>query len=464
MVEQRSPASFRDPSGHIFELDGVLYRHVAPSYRHDFDALIESGLYRSLSAERMVVSHEEVDASSLGGHSDAYRVLMPERIPFVSYPYEWSFSQLQDAALLTLDIQQRALDHGLWLKDASAYNIQFVGGAPIFIDTLSFEKYPEGNPWPAYQQFCRHFLAPLALMALVDVELGKLLRVHIDGIPLPLASKMLPRRSWLGFSLLTHIHLHAKSIRRFQSTDADATPSADTKATTSSVSKTSLLGLVDTLRSAIRRFRWKPAGTEWGEYYGATNYDREAREHKVELVAKFITEAAPTTVWDLGANTGEFSALAARQGIETVALDVDPAAVEKAYLRVRSSGESQLLPLLMDLTNPSAALGWSHAERMSLRDRGPVDLAMALALVHHLAISNNVPLPMVAEFMRGLCQRLIIEFVPKSDSQVRRLLASRPDIFDEYDQEGFEAAFGEHFELLRREPIRGSDRVLYLFG
>ena len=448
----------------MFEDGGILYRHVDPSYREDFDALTESGLYQTLVGDGLLVSHEEVDPASLPDHADAYRVLRPQPIPFISYPYEWSFSQLKDAALLTLEIQERALRNELWLKDASAYNIQFAAGKPIFIDTLSFERYAEGLPWVAYQQFCRHFLAPLALMAYVSVDLGKLLRIHIDGVPLDLASKLLPGRSRFRFSLLTHIHMHAASITRHQQTREDASAGSKQQSTGAGVTKTSLLGLVDNLKSAVRKLTWQPRGTEWGEYYDATNYDATSRQHKIELVEQFIAEAAPKNAWDLGANTGEFSRLAAKSGIETVAFDIDPAAVEKGYLGLQSSGEIHLLPLLMDLTNPSSDLGWDHRERMSLRTRGPVDLAMALALVHHLAIGNNVPLPRVAKFLRSLCKALIIEFVPKSDSQVQRLLASRPDIFPSYDEAGFEAAFSEDFTLRQRCPIRDSERTLYLFA
>jgi hypothetical protein len=381
-------------------------------------------------------------------------VLKPEQVPFVSYPYEWSFSQLKDAALTTLLIQKKALEFGMCLKDCSAYNIQFFKGSPVFIDTLSFERYEEGKPWVAYRQFCQHFLAPLALMSHRDVRLGQLSRVHLDGVPLDLASRLLPGRTRLSFSLLFHVHLHARSQSRY------AARQIDTKR--HRVSRLGLVGIVDSLESAVRKMRWHPGGTEWGEYYQDTNYSTAAFEHKKQIVAEFLGRIKPGNVWDLGANTGVFSRLASQMGVPTISFDIDPAAVERNYLDCRRDSETNILPLLLDLTNPSPGIGWQSRERASLLDRGPADTLLALALVHHLAISNNVPLGKVAEFLAGICEWLIIEFVPKSDSQVKRLLATREDIFPRYDQGAFESDFGQYFAIQRSAKTRESERTLYL--
>jgi hypothetical protein len=449
-------ASFRDPSGFLFTRDGVLYRQVDERYRAAFDALNESGLYRGLVDDGLLVEHREV-STELALRPGAYRVLQPEPVPFVSYPYEWCFSQLKDAALATLRIQQRALERGMVLKDASAYNVQFRCGRPVLIDTLSFEPWREGEPWVAYRQFCQHFLAPLALMAHCDVRLGQLLRIHVDGVPLDLASALLPARTWLRFGLLTHLHLHAKSqARHADSAARKGAPAAPR------VSRSGMLGLVDSLLSAVGKLAWAPAATEWGDYYADTNYTPAAVDHKLELVRKLVAASAPRTVWDLGGNTGRFSRLAVEAGAHVVSWDLDPAAVEKSYLHLKQEGPRPLLPLLLDLTNPSAAIGWANEERMSLAQRGPVDLVMALALIHHLAISNNVPLERIADFLAPLAPRLLIEFVPKRDSQVQRLLATREDIFDRYAPEAFEAAFARRYETVEAQPIRESERVLYL--
>jgi hypothetical protein len=445
--------SFRDPSGYVFTAEGVLYRQVNDIYRSHYERLISSGLYERLVDQGLLVPHEEADLG-LAQSEGAYKVLRPEKVPFISYPYEWSFSQLQDAALLTLAIERQALDHGMTLKDASAFNIQFVRGKPVLIDTLSFEVRQEGLPWMGYRQFCQHFLAPLSLMAYVDVRLRRLLRPFIDGIPLDLASRLLPLRSRLKAGLYIHVHLHAKSQQAY----ADRGPSRDRRG----LSELALRGMIDSLEATVRGLRWRPRGTPWGDYYSATNYSEEGFAHKRQVVSEYLAAARPHTVWDLGANTGAFSRLAGDQGCQTVAFDVDPAAVELNYLECRESGETHVLPLLLDLTNPPPGLGWASQERMAFVDRGPVDLVMALALVHHLAISNNVPLPSLAAFLARLGGHLIIEFVPKDDPQVQRLLRSREDIFPEYHQAGFEEAFGGHFAIEHKIQIKTTQRTLYL--
>lgn len=328
--------------------------------------MVNSGFYDRVVTEGLLIRHDEVEPSSISGHESAYRVLLPEQLPFISYPYEWSFGQLKDAALLTLSLQMRALEFGLWLKDASAFNVQFHLGQPIFIDTLSFETYPEGRPWVAYQQFCTHFLAPLALMAYRHPDLSKLSRLWINGISLELTSRLLPLTTRFKPGLLFHIHLHARSQR----VHADRTESA-TVANAKRISKTGLLGIVDSLKRSIQKLEWNPAGTEWGNYYNDTNYSSSAEDHKAELIGQLIDEIQPATVWDLGANTGRFSQISAQRGIFTVAADIDPAAVEKNYQHCRSTRQHSMLPLVIDLTNPTPQLGWGGEERMSLAQRGP---------------------------------------------------------------------------------------------
>ena len=452
-ADRPSPGSFRDPSGFIFERAGALYRQVNQAYRHDYDRSVASGLERSLFDEGLLIPHEEVDEEPCDPQR-AYKVLRPERVPFISYPYEWCFGQLKAAALLTLALQRRSLAHGMSLKDASAFNVQFVGGRPIFIDTLSFESYREGEPWVAYRQFCRHFLAPLALMSRTDVRLNQLFRPSLEGVELDLASKVLPWRTRLDPRLLIHIHLHAKAERAYSGGGRVSSPRP--------FSRRALLGLLDSLEAAVESLRWEPSGTEWADYYSGTNYSDAATTRKLALVGEFLDEVRPRTVWDLGANTGRFGRLAADRGAYTVAFDVDPACVERNFRGTNSRDDRNLLPLWIDLTNPSPSLGWDHSERSSLLDRGPADLAMALALVHHLAISANVPLGRIAGFLRRACRSLIIEFVPKGDSQVQRLLASREDVFPNYTRDGFEAAFIEHFAIERAAPIVESERTLYL--
>ncbi len=455
-VDSQLGASFRDPSGFVYRRDGVLLRQVNPSYRDSLNLLTNSGLYGDLTAQGLLISHTEVDLD-LAHTTDAVAVLRPEIVQTVSYPYEWSFSQLKDAALATLKIQAVALDHGMTLKDASAFNILFHEGRPVLIDSLSFEPYQVGKPWKPYRQFCQHFLAPLVLMSYVDVRLGRLSETYIDGIPLDLASKISSKHTGFNPQLSLHLHLHAK----MQAKAASAKPPQEGKR---EMGKNALLGWLDSLRGVVDKLKWKPEGTEWGDYYSETNYSEASMSDKHRLVGDYLdaTKPAsfPATAWDLGANVGEFSSLATARGFNTVAWDIDPAAVEKNYLAHRS--DPLMLPLLQDLTNPSPSIGWNLRERDSFLERGPAHVVMALALVHHLAVGNNVPLNQIASFLRGLTDWLVIEFVPKEDSQVQRLLSTREDVFPNYRQPAFEQAFSQEFEIVRREQVSGTARTLFL--
>jgi ribosomal protein L11 methylase PrmA len=457
MTAEVVAGSFRDPSGFVFSRGGTLYRQVNDVFAREYDAVVASGLYDELSGAGLLVAHEVADRE-VAATAAAHAVLRPERVPFISYPYEWSFGQLQDAALLTLDIQARALDRGFTLRDASAYNVQFRDGRPILIDTLSLGRHEEGTPWVAYRQFCEHFVVPLALMAHTDVRCAALQRQFLDGIPLDLGSRLLPALTRLSPSLALHVHLHARAQRKYQHADVKEVAGGR------KMSTSALRNFVTSLRGTVEGLRWTPAGTEWADYTANTNYSDHAHDAKKASVAEFVARTGARTAWDLGANTGVFSRVVRDAGVPTVmSFDIDPAAVERNYREIRRSGERGITPLVLDLTNPSPAQGWAHEERMSLAERGPADLVLALALVHHLAISNNVPLGRVASFLARLGEWLVIEFVPKSDSQVRRLLTNREDVFPDYTRDGFEAAFAQEFAIIDRRPVEQSERWLYLF-
>jgi ribosomal protein L11 methylase PrmA len=454
MSDEGHPSSFRDPSGFLFRKDRHLLRQVNRIYQPDYDALIASGLYKFLTDKGWLIPHRESDAAPLLP-ALAYKVIQPDPVRCISYPYEWCFSQLKDAALLTLKIAKAAIRHGMLLKDASAYNIQYHEGKPVLIDTLSFEKYVEGEPWIAYRQFCQHFLAPLALMAHTDVRLNQLMRVYIDGIPLALAAKLLPLRTRFSPGLALHLHMHAGLQEK-------AAPSAGGNNPQKRVSRTALLGLIESLQDTARQLQWKAAGTEWVEYYEENNYTEDSFRAKKELVGEFLGRMKPGWIWDLGGNTGVFSRIAAGKGNDVICFDNDYGAVERNYLTAKAQKEIRLLPLVLDLTNPSPAIGWSNRERESFLERGPADGVLALAVVHHLAIGNNLPLDRIADFFALCGPQLIVEFIPKEDSQVRRLLSTRKDIFTEYTREKFEAVFQRVYTIEKSVPIPESKRILYL--
>ena len=455
-MTERVAGSFRDPAGFLFTRDGVLYRQVNNDFRSEYQALTSSGLYAALVERGLLIPHEEVDVAPADPDPAAV-VIRPERVGFISYPFEWSPGQLQAAALATLEAQTIALEHGMSLRDATAYNVQFHQGRAVLIDTLSFEPLVEGRPWVAYRQFCQHFLAPLALMSSVDVRLGQLLRVHLDGIPLDLASRLLPASTKLSPSLAIHIHAHAASQRKHAGDTTAKSRSAG------SFSMQAFKGLIHSLTTAVRKQTWDPPPSAWRDYYAAKeSYSDESLQHKEELVAKMLADVAPKRVWDLGANTGRFSRIAASAGAEVISLEMDPAAVELNWRQVVDNKERSVLPLWVDLSNPTPGQGWAHTERGSLTDRGPVDAALALALIHHIAIGNNVPLAAIASWFACLCEHLVVEWIPKEDPMVQRLLAGREDVFGDYTQAGFEAAVAPHFSVERKEELRGSLRTLYL--
>ena len=450
------PSSFKDPSGFVYQIDGTVYRQINPIYKEDFDFLITSGLYERLKKQKLLIVHSEVDIK-YAHDKNAYKVIKPKFVPFISYPYSWSFSMHKDAALLTLKIQKIAMEYGMSLKDASAFNIQFLDGRPIFIDTSSFERYKEGLPWVAYRQFCQHFLGPLSLMSKKDIRLSQLFKIYLDGIPLDLVSKLLPKTTYLNFMLLFHIHIHANS----QSKWADKQININKQKI--NISKIQLQALLDNLYSGIEKLSLKETRTEWGDYYTFTNYDRKAFDDKSHIIKKMIKAVNPKTVWDMGANDGHFSRIAADYGAKTIAFDIDPIAVEKNYLNIKKNKEKNILPILVDLVNPTSDYGWSNEERTALIKRGPADTVMALALIHHLAIGNNLPIRKIAKFFAKLGKFLIIEFVPKKDSQVKKLLASREDIFLDYSQENFEHEFRKYFELIQKQKVKNSLRTIYLY-
>jgi ribosomal protein L11 methylase PrmA len=449
--------SFRDPAGFVYEEHGDLRRQINLPYRENYDRLMASGLYDELVAARLLIPHEELDAEGRDP-ALAYRVIRPEPVEFISYPYEWSFSQYRDAALVTLEVQRRALGRGMILKDCSAYNVQFHQGRPVFIDTLSFEAYREGEPWVGYRQFCEHFLAPLALMALRDHRLGQLCRTNIDGIPLDLAVRLLPARSWARWGLAVHLQLHGR-IQRAQRPDLAAITAARGRLT---MSRHALLGLIDSLESTVRKLRWRPARGGWASYEENLPYTPEGFESKDRLVRELLERARARSIWDLGANTGHFSRMAAESGASTVAMDFDPACVERMYRDAQSRGETRLLPLVVDLLNPSPASGWMNRERSSIFERGRPEMVMALALIHHLAFVGNQPMENLAEFFRRLAPWLLIEFVPESDPQVRLLVAQRAGVHHEYNRKAFERCFGRHFLIVTSEAVTEQGRILYL--
>ena len=452
----RASGSFRDPSGYVYIGDGEIVRTIHSEYQAHWPAV--EPFLNKLSEKWLLVPFKETDP--LEG---SYKTLAVQKLPFISYPYEWSFSQLKAAALLTLQLQRLALADGLILKDASAFNIQYIGCKPVLIDHLSFEVLEPGRPWDAYRQFCSHFLAPLALASMTDLECGALSRLWIDGIPLPIAAKMLPFKAVCRFGLFLHLFLHARSQNKYADTGRYAK-----KAKQIRISRTSLDNIAASLERTVSSLQSPGGKTEWSDYYENTNYSAEAAGNKAALVEKFAQYGPKRDLaLDLGANTGKYSELLARHYALALSVDMDPLAVERNFiaLQKRNSPANNILPLVINLANPSPSLGFNCAERQSFSARIKADCVTGLALIHHLTITSGIPLSVQAEFFSDLLMdegTLILEFIPKNDSQVQRLLAFRKDIFPDYTLEDCLKSFNR-FECVKIEPIAGSERTLLLF-
>jgi hypothetical protein len=447
-----SSVSFRDPAGFVYSHQGELRRQVNQVYREHYDRLLSSGLYNELVQAGLLIPHEEL--STEAAEADlAYKILRPERVEFISYPGEWSFSAFRDAALAALEVQRRALLRGMTLKDCSAFNFQFHNGRPVLIDTLSFE-IDRGEAWAGYRQFCEHFLAPLALMSLLDCRLGQLFRSSANGVPIDLAARLLPWRSRLSFGLAVHLHLHSSFQRRHSG--------RTTVSRGARVTDAAKLGLVESLASTVRRLRYKHRRGEWESYYDEHSYTPAEFEQKAATVKAYIRETGAATAWDLGANTGYFSLLACELGLQVIAFESDPACVDRIYVEAKDKGRTRLMPLVQDLANPTPAFGWENRERASIFERGRPELVLALALVHHLALAGNQPLENVAAFFARLSDFLVIEFVPEVDPQALSLRERTGGIHHQYNREHFERCMGRYFRVLSAKPVSQSGRTVYL--
>lgn len=442
--------SFRDPAGCVFQKNGRVFRSVFSPGTGDYEAARDAGIYDALKRQGLLLPHSEV-APMEGSPEGSVYCLEHPRIPMVSYPWEWPFSLLKDAALLHLQAMDTLVPKGFWLRDASAFNVQHDGSGLRLIDTLSIGRRFPDSPWVGYGQFCAHFLAPLALAAFRDVRLLGLWRNHIDGFPLDLAVRLLPLGKKCRPGILMHLTLHGYMQRAADRKDQLVTGSTRK---TPKVSDQGILNLVRSLQKCVERIRWKRSSQIWAEYGDLRTYSEEDVSRKKEFVDGTVAALGPAVVWDLGANTGEFSFIAAARGAFVVSIDGDPACSELMYLRAREEkGAGAVLPLTMDLANPSPGLGWDHRERMSLAQRGGADLVLALALIHHLVFSSCIPMPHIAAWLSELGEKIIVEFVPPEDPMVLKLKANRVDGHLPYDRHVFMEAFQQHFKWLSQTAL-----------
>lgn len=445
----RHPASFRDPSGFIFESDGKYYRQINKSFAENYDLLISSGLYNTLTRPKYLLPHTEIQ-QCISGAEDCYITILPEQLSFTSYPYEWCFEQLKDAALLTLEIVKIAVEHEMILKDATPFNIQFHNGKPVFIDTLSFEKYDASLPWIAYRQFCELFLFPLWLSHYHKINFQQILTIYPDGISAEIAAKLLPAKSRLSTSIWMHLLL--QNLVKKQS--------AGNK-TSYSFSKKKLLDLITHLVSTIKKLD-HTSKTTWTNYYNEGIDEPAYLDEKKKIINQLLTHVTGKKICDLGANDGVFSFLSAKKGLDVIATDSDEQCINNLYKKIRNDQITNIVPLCIDITNPSAATGFANKERASINERLKADTLMALALIHHLAIGKNIPLQMLAAWFCELAPQLIVEFIPKEDKKTQMLLQHKKDIFPNYTKENFENIFQQYFTIVSLNRVGNTNRFIYL--
>ncbi len=444
----RHPASYRDPSGYVFEQEGRFYRFVHESYAADYDLLMQSGLYQQLADKAQMLPHEDV-TRSFPTQEGCYKILLPAQLGFWTYPYEWSFEQLKAAALLTLQLNIAALQQKLILKDATAYNIQFLNGKPILIDTLSFERYEEGKPWQAFKQFCEHFLYPLLLYKYSGFT-PALLSAYPDGIPAGIIKGILPFKSKLSLNNWLYVFLPASVSNRKNKSEKQF-----------HIPLSRVLQNLQQLQSFIKSLSLQKK-SEWNDYYQETILSDKYLQHKKQVVEEWLQPLNTTTTVDIGCNTGEFSLIAAKYSRQVVSMDTDQLCIDRLFRKAAKDAKN-IQPIVADICNPSATAGWDNNERKALMKRVSGDTVLALALIHHLALAKNVSLEMMLQTFAGITTKyLVIEFVPKSDPRATFLLQSKKDIYDQYTLEHFEAVIKIHFKTLRSVGLDGSERVLYL--
>lgn len=455
----RVAGSFRDPTSQVYFADDMVLRALDERGAADFAVVEAAGFYAEALERGDIVATERFDDPSSVGLDAAAAVLRHERLAVTTYPYEWSFDMLKDAALLQLRLTRAALVDGCLTKDASAYNVQFDGVRPVFIDVGSFEPYRPGEPWFGYRQFCQHFLNPLVLQSVRGVPFQPWLRGSLEGLgPIDLL-RLLRRWDWARRrGLFAHVVLHARAEGRY----AGGTRDIRGEMRAAGLGPKVLDAQLRNLERTIGRLRWRAMGSTWSSYSGRSHYSGDALAAKERFVEQVAAQRARDLVVDLGANDGRFSRLVADHARRVVAADIDHLVVDRLYRALRDEGETRITPLVANLADPSPSLGWRHRERPALAERMRPDLVLCLALVHHLAITNTVPLVEVAELLVDLDAEAVVEVPHTDDPMVQRLLAAkRAELFDTYGIEAWEAAIADRFDVRARELLPGGQRTMY---
>jgi ribosomal protein L11 methylase PrmA len=454
------PGSFRDPAGRVYEIDGQIFRTVTAKFAAEFDFVESTGLLQKLIADDQLLPFKRADPSDIPeliDHNIRY-VLQAPRLRFVSYPYEWPFSALKAAALLHLEIQLKGLEFGITLTDASAYNIQFHGAHPVFIDHLSFRRYRPGEIWLGHRQFCEQFLNPLLLRAFFGIAHNAWYRGSPEGIKAQELSRLLKWRHLFSWNLLTHVTLQSLFQKSAENNDFELKKES---LPAGGLPLPSFRSLLKQLHSWISKLRPADTGkTLWRDYGKTQSYSSAEVQRKRQFIVEFTKTQKPKLLWDLGCNTGDYCVSALDAGAEyAVGFDYDQGALELAFARAHNNNLA-FQPLFFDAANPTPNQGWNEQERSGLRARAAADAVIALAFIHHLAIARNIPLDQLIKWIMDFAPTGIIEFVPKDDPMVQRLLCHREDIFSNYTKEAFLNQIERKAKIVSTTIISSSGRLL----
>ncbi|HEX4070876.1 MAG TPA: hypothetical protein VHX68_06885 [Planctomycetaceae bacterium] len=412
---------------------------------------------QQLISQGQIVGTREVPAKECAGFGLPPRVagvLEHARIPFISYPYEWSFAMLRDAALLHLRLLTESIRAGLILKDASPYNVQFSGKQSVFIDIGSFTVHSPGEPWLAYRQFCELMLFPLLLQAYRGVHFQPILRGELEGISARQFLQWLRWRDVFRPGVFTHGLLQAKLEQQTQALSTSTVRDLKISGFTTSL----IERLLQKLTRLVERLQWSPPRTQWTTYDNSLPHVAEDRQAKSTFVRKVCHLRPRDLVWDLGCNDGRYSLIAGERATTVVAMDQDHACIDQLY---RSADSANVLPLCMDLANPSPAMGWRGRERKRIENRGQPQLILCLGLIHHLVIAANIPLAEVVDWLASFRAEVILEFPSKNDPMVQALLRNKRDQYDDYSRESLEAELRRDFDLRLTESLPSGERTLY---
>ena len=458
---ERNPGSFRDPGGYILSDGDRIVRIVMEPKEQDCRQALERGVYSALADKGYLLPALEMSKEEARSFDpDAVLALEHPKLPFVSWPYEWCFEELKAAALLHLDMHLAAIDLGFTLCDATAYNIQFEGVTPRFIDHLSLVPYQEGQLWEGHKQFCMQFLNPLLLWNILGVEPNAWYRGNLEGIPVEHMAKLLPFRKKWSWTVLSHVVMHA----RLQ-TAALAGDRQEKDLHKGTLSKAAFVGMLSGLRSYISKMSGPGGASTWADYETDNNYSTPDEEEKAKFVGNTIRDVAPALVYDLGCNTGNYSRVALDAGArKVVGFDFDHNCLNQAFVRFGKSHPLQFTPVWLDASNPSPSQGWAQAERPGMSERASPDAIIALAFIHHLVIGKNVPMGMTLDWLTGLAPNGVIEFPDKDDVQVQRLLANREDIFPDYNEAAFLRELEARARVVSKTRLPGNGRLMVRYA